>query len=155
MFSRSGAGDDMFGMHSARRQDRHRVDVRAGEKIIDFVSRGNAELRRNGVGSGADRIADGYQSGPIDMTTAQQFGMTLGNAATSEQAKSDHEGFPVADLQAAPHADIDPCSLLIEAIVNQGVCDLAGWRLVTESSVSGNRGEMRHPRRMKAAVRWP
>jgi hypothetical protein len=30
------------------------------------------------------------------MTTAQQFGMTLGNAATSEQAKSDHEGVPVA-----------------------------------------------------------
>ena len=41
----------------------------------------------------ANRIADGYETGPVDMTTAQQLGMTLRDASTSEQAKSDHCNF--------------------------------------------------------------
>ena len=31
------AGDDMGGMHSARRQHRHRVDILPGEKVVDVV----------------------------------------------------------------------------------------------------------------------
>ena len=37
MLSRFSAGDDMLRMHAARRQHRHRVDILAGEKIVDVV----------------------------------------------------------------------------------------------------------------------
>src|SRR5882724_836995 len=85
-----GAGDDMRGMHSARRQHRDRVDVFPRQKFTDVVVRRNAELRGNGVGAGPDGITDGDQTGPVDMTTPQQLRVTLCNAPASEQAKSNH-----------------------------------------------------------------
>ena len=91
-----GAGDDMLGMHSARRQHRDRVDVLPRQKIIDVVMRRNAELRRDGIGARANGIADGDETGPIDMIAAQQIGVTLRDASASEQAKSDHQDFPVS-----------------------------------------------------------
>ena len=78
------------GMHSARRQHRDRVDVLAGEKIVDVVDRGNAELRRDRVGTRANGVADGDEPGSVDMIAAQQIGVTLGDTPASEQAKSDH-----------------------------------------------------------------
>ena len=81
----------MFRMHSARRQHRDRVDILPRQKIVDIVVRRNAELRCDGIGARADRIADGDETGPVDMIAAQQVGMTLRDASTSEQAKSDHE----------------------------------------------------------------
>ena len=53
--------------------------------------RGHAELRGDGVGARANGIADGDQTGPVDMIAAQQVGVALGDAPASEQAKSDHE----------------------------------------------------------------
>ena len=93
MLSGPGAGNDMRGVHSARRQNRNRVDILPRQKIIDVVAGRNAELRGDGVGARANRIADGNETGPLDMTTAQQLGMTLRDASTSEQAKSDHHSF--------------------------------------------------------------
>ena len=95
MLSGPGAGDDMLRVHSARRQHRDRVDILPRQKVIDIVVCGNAELRCDGVGARANRIADGDETGPVDMIAAQQLGVTLRDASASEQAKSDHTNFPV------------------------------------------------------------
>jgi len=87
----------MLGMHSARREHRDGVDILPRQKIIDLVIRGNAELRRDGVRTRANRVADSDEAGPVDMIAAQQFGMTLGDASATEQAKSDHCNSPHRD----------------------------------------------------------
>ena len=78
-------------MHSARRQNRDRVDILAREKLVDIVDGRNAEFRGDGVRARANGIADRDEAGAIDMTAAQQIGMALGDTPASEQAKSDHE----------------------------------------------------------------
>jgi hypothetical protein len=60
------------------------------QELPDIVTGGNTELRRDGVGARAERITDRDQSGPVDMITAQQLGVTLRDPSTSEQSKSDH-----------------------------------------------------------------
>ena len=119
-------------MHSARRQHRNRVDVLSRQKIVDIVMRRNAEFRCDRVGARANRIADGDQPGPIDMTAAQQIGVTLGDASAPEQAKSDHEYFLASrdhlsqriQRQDAPRPDIDQCFILTEGAANQGIWEL-------------------------------
>ena len=71
MLSRLRAGDDMLGMHSTRRQDRDRVDIPARQKVVDIVMDGDAELRSDGVRARANGIANGDQTGPVDMTAPQ------------------------------------------------------------------------------------
>ena len=66
------------------------VDILAREKIVDIVMRRNAELRCNRIGARANRIADGDQTGPLDMIAAQQVGVALCNASTTKQAEFDH-----------------------------------------------------------------
>src|ERR1700722_1391871 len=101
MLSGPGAGNDMRRMHSARGQDRNRVDVLPRQKIVDVVAGRNAEFRGDGVGTRANWIADCNETGPLDMTTAQQLGMTLRDASTSEQAKSDHNSFLCGGRQSS------------------------------------------------------
>ena len=62
----------------------------SGKEGIDIVIRRNTEFRRDRVGSRPDRIADRDEPCSADMAASKQFGMTLGNAPTPEQAKSDH-----------------------------------------------------------------
>ena len=90
VLARSGAGDGVLWMHSARGQDRDGVDVLPRQEIVDIVMRGNAVFRRDGVGAGAYRIADRGKPRPIDMIAAQQIRMPLHDTPASEQAKSDH-----------------------------------------------------------------
>ena len=94
MFSRFSAGDDVPGMHSARRQNRYRIDIFPGKKVITIVYGWNAKLRCNGVGARADGITDSDQRGSLDMIAAQQLGMTLRNSSTSKQAKPYHLDVP-------------------------------------------------------------
>src|SRR5205823_13861361 len=61
------------------------------QKIINIAMRGNAELRCDRVGACLDRIAYCDQPCPADMIATQQLGMTLCDASTSEQAKSNHD----------------------------------------------------------------
>jgi hypothetical protein len=91
MFSSLCAGDHVWRMQPAWRKHRHRVNILSGEKIIDIVKSRNAELRGDGVGARPDWIANGDQTGSLDMVSPQQLGVTLGDAPASEQAKSDHE----------------------------------------------------------------
>ena len=49
----------MLGMHSARCQDRDRVDLLAREKVVDVVVAGNAELRGDGLGTRAGHTFSG------------------------------------------------------------------------------------------------
>jgi hypothetical protein len=71
-------------MHSTGGQDRDGVEILPCEEIIDMVGCGNAELRCDGVGAGADGIAYRDETRPIDMVAAQQLGVTACNAPTSE-----------------------------------------------------------------------
>jgi hypothetical protein len=68
-------------MHSAWCQHRDRVDILPRKKIIDVIMRGNAELRGNGVGTCPYGIANGDETGPVDMTTPQQLGVALRNTS--------------------------------------------------------------------------
>jgi hypothetical protein len=85
------AGDDMRSMHTARRQNRYRVDVLACEEIVNVVDCGNIEFRSDGVGARTNVVTNGGEAGPFDMIAAQKVGVALGDASTSEQAKSDHK----------------------------------------------------------------
>src|ERR1700730_8461772 len=100
MFPSLGAGDDMFRMHAAWRQDCDCVDILSCQEIIDVVMRGNAELRSDGIGPCRNRIANGGENSPADMATTQQFRMALCNATAAEQADSDHYNFPLAVVAA-------------------------------------------------------
>ena len=86
------AGDDMGGMHAARRQHRHRIDVLPGEEVVDVIDGGNAEFRRDRVGAVANGVTNGNEPGSVDMIAAQKFGVALCDTPASEQAKSDHGG---------------------------------------------------------------
>src|SRR5260221_868458 len=94
MFACLGAGDDMFRMHSARGQDRYRVDILAGKKVVDVIACRDAELRGNGVGARANWVANRYKARAVDMPAPQQLGMALGDASTTEQTEFDHETYP-------------------------------------------------------------
>ena len=84
------AGDDMGGMHAARRQHRHRIDILAGEKVVDVVDRRHAELRGDRVGAAANGVANGDEPGSVDMIAAQKVRVALCDTPASEQAESDH-----------------------------------------------------------------
>jgi hypothetical protein len=85
-------------VQSAGGQDRDRVDILSRQKIINTVMRWNVEPRCERVGACLDRVAYCGQPSPADMIASQQLGMTLCDAATSEQAKSNHDNFLTAAI---------------------------------------------------------
>jgi hypothetical protein len=72
-----------LGMHFARRQNRHRVDILPRQKVIDIVDRGNPKFGCDGVGTRTDGVADRGQTGPVDMAVPQQVGMTPRDTSAS------------------------------------------------------------------------
>ena len=136
------------GVHSARGQDRNRVDILPRQKIIDLVAGRDAELRGDGVGARANRIAHRNETGPLDMTTAQQLGMPLRDASTSEQAKSDHHSFlcggrpshrEIRRPLAREHSIVQR-SILTKAAVNQGgLCPLGDWAIPLRGEIPRQR----------------
>src|SRR5258707_14386385 len=99
MLARLGAGDHMLRMQSAGRQHRNGIDILPAEKIVDVVMRGNVEFRGDRVGTRGNRIADGDETGAVDMMAAQQLGMTLGDATATKQAKSEHDNPSLAETE--------------------------------------------------------
>jgi hypothetical protein len=79
----------MVGVHAARRQHRHGIEISTGQHRFERVERRNVMLLRECRGALGLDVAHGRQASIVDLPFAEQFPMSHRNAAAAKQPDAD------------------------------------------------------------------